>query len=464
MAVDVLHHVSPTEAYAKMAFGQKSKSVEELNMETAYPKVALSVASVNEESDSQERPNSGSDKSSIGSLLDFSLVERSEMAVEQLVASRKKLEDEIECLVKELTEYGDCMNCVDECTQVLQDSEEAATKKMMRRGRKLFNNKPSEGIRFLMENHLLNATAEDVSLFLFVSQLDKAAIGEYMGGGKQFNIDVLHQFVHHHKFHGLDLVAALRAFLGSFQLPGEAQKIDRMMETFAKRYCECNPGTFSNTDTCYIVSFAIIMLNTSLHNANVKNKPTVEQFISMNRDINDGKSLPSELLQGYFDAIKLSPFQYHQNTDELAEVFFNPDYQGYLTKEGGKHKSWRKRWFILTDNCLYYFKSPSDKEPRGIIPLVNLEIRDCPDLKRNHVFEISLSEKIRGTTIKACKTVSNGQVVVGHHANYRIQADTLQEKEEWKKRIRASISRNPFLERLQERRQRLSHNQGPVGL
>ena len=81
-----------------------------------------------------------------------------------------------------------------------------------------------------------------------------------------------------------------------------------------------------------------------------------------------------------------------------------------------------------------------------------------------HVFEISLSEKIRGTTIKACKTVSDGRVVVGHHANYRIQADTEQDKEEWMKRIRASIARNPFLERLEERRQRLSHKDGPVGL
>ena len=25
---------------------------------------------------------------------------------------------------------------------------------------------------------------------------------------------------------------------------------------------------------------------------------------------------------------------------------------------GGKHRSWCKRWFILSDNCLYYFKSP----------------------------------------------------------------------------------------------------------
>ena len=42
-------------------------------------------------------------------------------------------------------------------------------------------------------------------------------------------------------------VCVYRAFLGSFQLPGEAQKIDRMMESFAQRYCQCNPGTFSNT-------------------------------------------------------------------------------------------------------------------------------------------------------------------------------------------------------------------------
>ena len=32
-----------------------------------------------------------------------------------------------------------------------------------------------------------------------------------------------------------------RAFLGSFHLPGEAQKIDRIMEIFAERYLFCNP-------------------------------------------------------------------------------------------------------------------------------------------------------------------------------------------------------------------------------
>lgn len=39
------------------------------------------------------------------------------------------------------------------------------------------------------------------------------------------------------------------------------------------------------------------MLNTSLHNPNVRDKPPVERFISMNRGINEGGDLPEELLR-----------------------------------------------------------------------------------------------------------------------------------------------------------------------
>lgn len=51
------------------------------------------------------------------------------------------------------------------------------------------------------------------------------------------------------------------------------------------------------TDTCYVLSFAVIMLNTSLHNPNVKDKPSVQKFTAMNRGINDGGDLPEELLR-----------------------------------------------------------------------------------------------------------------------------------------------------------------------
>lgn len=79
---------------------------------------------------------------------------------------------------------------------------------------------------------------------------------------------------------------------------------------------------------------------------------------------------------------------------------------------GGRYKSWKRRWFILNDNCLYYFEYTTDKEPRGIIPLENIEVREVSDRHKPHCFELYAAP---GTTdfIKACKTDSEGKVVEG---------------------------------------------------
>ena len=51
-----------------------------------------------------------------------------------------------------------------------------------------------------------------------------------------------------------------RQFLWSFRLPGEAQKIDRMMECFAERYCELNPEHFSSTGKRYGTPVVIVVV------------------------------------------------------------------------------------------------------------------------------------------------------------------------------------------------------------
>jgi Sec7-like guanine-nucleotide exchange factor len=52
----------------------------------------------------------------------------------------------------------------------------------------------------------------------------------------------MHAFVTGFEFTDMDFDKALRSFLQPFRLPGEAQKIDRLMEAFSGRYCVCNPG------------------------------------------------------------------------------------------------------------------------------------------------------------------------------------------------------------------------------
>ena len=46
---------------------------------------------------------------------------------------------------------------------------------------------------------------------------------------------------------------------------------------------------FASADTAYVLAYSIIMLTTDLHSPQVKNKMTKEQYIKMNRGINDSK-------------------------------------------------------------------------------------------------------------------------------------------------------------------------------
>ena len=57
-----------------------------------------------------------------------------------------------------------------------------------------------------------------------------------------FNKEVMYRYVDKIEFTDMAFVAALRLFLNNFRLPGEAQKIDRLMEKFASRYLESNPA------------------------------------------------------------------------------------------------------------------------------------------------------------------------------------------------------------------------------
>jgi len=314
------------------------------------------------------------------------------------------------------------------------DTEQGARQKQLAMGKKKFNMESKKGIQFLISHNLVKDTADDVAEFLYKEEgLNKTAIGDYLGEKNDFNEAVLKAFVELHDFSNLILVQALRQFLWSFRLPGEAQKIDRMMEAFAQRYCQLNPDIFTNPDTCYVLSFAIIMLNTSLHNPSVKEKPSVEQFITMNRGINDGENLPRELLISLYESIKTEPFKIPEDDgNDLMHTFFNPDKEGWLWKQGGRYKSWKRRWFILNDNCLYYFEFTTDKEPRGIIPLENIKVRDVSDRNKQHCFELFCSGK---EVIKACKTDSEGKVVEGKHTVYRMSASTEEEKDEWIKCI-----------------------------
>uniref|UniRef100_A0A8C8MK43 SEC7 domain-containing protein n=1 Tax=Oncorhynchus tshawytscha TaxID=74940 RepID=A0A8C8MK43_ONCTS len=179
-------------------------------------------------------------------------------------------------------------------------------KEIIEQGIDLFNKKPKRGVQYLQEQGMLGTTPEDLAQFLHQEErLDSTQVGEFLGDNDRFNKEVMYAYVDQMDFQGKDFVYALRTFLEGFRLPGEAQKIDRLMEKFAARYLECNQGQteFASADTAYVLAYSIIMLTTDLHSPQVKNKMTKEQYIKMNRGINDSKDLPEEYLSAIYDEI-----------------------------------------------------------------------------------------------------------------------------------------------------------------
>ena len=68
----------------------------------------------------------------------------------------------------------------------------------------------------------------------------------------------------------MDFESSFRMFLESFRLPGEAQKIARVMEAFgAEYYAQC-PDVFHDPDVVYVLAYSTILLNTDQHNPMVR--------------------------------------------------------------------------------------------------------------------------------------------------------------------------------------------------
>ncbi|XP_063010544.1 cytohesin-4 isoform X1 [Melospiza melodia melodia] len=393
------------------------------------------------------------------------LTEAEEAEIETIRKRRQELLDDIKKLKEELAEViaeierfqREEEKQVADSNPGEQISKQSERDKILSLGRKKFNMDPEKGIQYLIEHQVLSSDLQEIARFLHKGEgLNKTAIGDYLGGRDPTNIQILQAFVACHQFANLNLVQALRQFLWSFRLPGEAQKIDRMMEAFANWYCKCNPGVFQSTDTCYVLSFSIIMLNTSLHNPNVKDKPHFERFVSINRGIDNGGDLPEELLKNLFESIKNEPFSIPEDDgNDLTHTFFNPNREGWLVKLGGRVKTWKRRWFILTDNCLYYFEYTTDKEPRGIIPLENLSVRKVDDPKKPNCFELFIPN-CKGQKIKACKTDGDRKVVEGKHQSYKISAATPAERDEWIEAIRTNISQDPFYDLVSARKKKIA--------
>lgn len=304
---------------------------------------------------------------------------------------------------------------------------------------KLFNQKPKKGIAYLIEQKLVVDKPEAIAHFLLTTpKLDAALVGEYISEPDEYNLKILAAYTDFYQFTGLDFDIAVRRFVGSsFVLPGEGQKIGRVMEAFARRYHNCNPDNiFADADSVFILAYALIMLNTDAHTASVQKKMTMEEFIKMNRGINGGKDLPRDYLAMLYKHIVEDEIK--MRTEKEKKVpWADADKYGYLRKQGGKRKVWRKRWFVVKDHCLFYFKKKGAPEPVGMIPLESLVVeKEAKGKSKLSGYCFRLVHQDKSQKVKSCRFGDSKQ---GNHESVLLSASSDQERDSWVATLQKNI-------------------------
>ena len=225
-------------------------------------------------------------------------------------------------------------------------------KKLTQTGTDQFNVKPSKGISYLQEARLLSNPIDPYEVAHWLREnphLDKNMIGEYISNKK--NLDILKAFVKSFNFKDMRIDEALRMFLQTFRLPGEAPLISNIMEIFGEHwhtFAKAAGFGLADEDSPYTLAYAVIMLNTDQHNPNAgKNSVpmTQEQFIRNLRGTNGGGDHDPEVMGEVYQAIR---------NDEIVM----PQEQSGLVRENYLWKllltrSVDEEDFMVTDNGMF---------------------------------------------------------------------------------------------------------------
>ncbi|KAL5334172.1 hypothetical protein BJX70DRAFT_402820 [Aspergillus crustosus] len=76
------------------------------------------------------------------------------------------------------------------------------------------------------------------------------------------------------------ILAALRGLCLRLVLKGETQQVDRVLDAFSMRWCQCNPRHgFRASDVVHTICYSLLLLNTDLHLADIEQKMTKAQFV-----------------------------------------------------------------------------------------------------------------------------------------------------------------------------------------
>lgn len=230
-----------------------------------------------------------------------------------------------------------------------------------------FNEKAKKGIPLLIEKGFIASDSDkDIAAFLFEnnSLINKKTIGLLLCDPKR--TPLLQEFISLFDFKDLRVDEAIRILLTKFRLPGESQQIERIVEAFSKGYVasqQYDPSKLievadkkpvdnategsdeplettevneevedlasvqPDADSVFVLSYSIIMLNTDLHNPQVKEHMSFADYSGNLKGCCNEKDFPRWYLDRIYVSIRdkeiVMPEEHHGNEKWFEDAWNN---------------------------------------------------------------------------------------------------------------------------------------------
>ncbi|XP_029024518.1 PH and SEC7 domain-containing protein 1 [Betta splendens] len=150
-----------------------------------------------------------------------------------------------------------------------------------------------------------------------LDDIQRVDVVKHVDKDNHFSRAVGEEYLKFFDFSGQTLDQALRSFLKVVILIGETQERERVLQHFACRFHQCNPGSFSSSGAALTLTCAVMLLNTDLHGQNVGKSMTSSKFVSNLDEMNEGTNFSKDLLKSLYNSIKNEPLEWAVDDDEL---------------------------------------------------------------------------------------------------------------------------------------------------
>eukprot|EP01083_Nonionella_stella_P109829 320717_1 len=168
-----------------------------------------------------------------------------------------------------------------------------------------------------------------VDILFYCSSLSDVRIGYYLGSQHILNCAVLDRYIaRRYSLVGLSLDCAMRLFFEDFRLPVETQQVDRIVDSFASKYCLDNDSIWClSASATYTLCFALMMLHTNQHNQSIAHDKhmKLEEFVNLVRTVKDAADIECQLLEQLYLSITRNEIRLKHDTqsNNLSKLNWN---------------------------------------------------------------------------------------------------------------------------------------------